>query len=180
MSCLHATTLGDLLPNVDEALTVESIANAIATAVMLSNGACCHGLIEDGQLGCTCWTKLYDTEQAPPDFTDTPVPMPRGCGDCAYRPDSPERQGATHVAGDATFLERIVESGETFWCHDGMRQAIALVHPTGATIYLPPNVSYAPTIVDGIPYRADGRAGAICAGWATRREAHLKNQANTE
>jgi hypothetical protein len=60
-----------------------------------------------------------------------------------------------------------------------MRQAVALVHPTGATIYLPPNVSYAPAEVDGIPYRADGRAGAICAGWATRREVHLHKIANT-
>lgn len=92
------------------------------------------------------------------------------CADCAYRPGSPEKSGDPTVTGSADALEDFAATGARFWCHQGMRRTIALRHlsgaeaPRGAAAYDPP-------IVDGIPYRADGSPGQLCAGWAARRRA---------
>jgi len=167
--------LADLLPNVDEPNTVMHIATQCVAATLASDGACCPG-VATSVLDCTCWEQVYDVDQVPlVDLPGTVIPevMPRGCHDCAYRADSPERSGAPEVSGDAKFLQRIVEAGEPFWCHDGMRQVIALTHPTGARIELPREVAYAPPIRNAVPHRANGQPGALCAGWSARRLRHV-------
>ena len=131
-----------------------------------------------GPSRCTCWTPVYDLDQAEPDPTAVkllaagiqPVVRTRPCGDCAYRPGSPERRGEEGYAGDQELLDRIVETGERFWCHQGMRKPVAYRHPSGVVV--PVEVDgYHPPKVEGVPYRADGSPGEVCAGWAKRRRA---------
>jgi len=139
-------------------------------------GACCDGSAIKGPQYCTCWTPRFDLEQA------DPVPGERGqraalCTDCAYRPGSPERSGDERYNGDAGFLNRIVVTGEPFFCHQGIRRAVKLVHPSGAEVDVPPG-DYRPPIIDGVPYKADGSPGELCAGWAARRAKHLEQEAS--
>jgi hypothetical protein len=130
---------------------------------------CCWGVVNSGDhRECSCWEPIYDLEQEPV------VEAPAGCRtlqcvDCAYRVDSPERQGDESVVGDDYELERIVRLGEPFWCHQGMRRPIAFVHyPTG--IVVPGEAAnYRPPMRERRPYKADGTPADICAGWAARR-----------
>ncbi|HEV8653159.1 MAG TPA: hypothetical protein VG276_28135 [Actinomycetes bacterium] len=141
-------------------------------------GTCCYGAACMGPERCTCWEPVFEVEQTPPDSQTVtllaagvqPVTRQRPCDDCAYRPDSPERRGDPNVAGDQELLEQIVQRGERFWCHQGIRRPIAWRHPAGVQIPGSP-VNYQPPIIDGVPYRADGTPAEVCAGWAARRRA---------
>jgi hypothetical protein len=138
------------------------------------SGACCDGSAVKGPQYCTCWTPRFDLEQQPP-VEGEPGTRTAMCADCAYRPGSPERQGDERYNGDPEFLDRIVVTGEMFFCHAGIRQAVKLVHPSGAEVdllALAPG-DYRPPIADGIPYKADGSPGDLCAGWAARRAKFL-------
>lgn len=140
-------------------------------------GACCEGSGISGPRFCTCWRQVYDLEQTRPDPMAVkllaagiePVTRKTMCGDCAYRPDSPERTGLSGYVGDAAELERIAAEAQ-FWCHQGMRRAVAWRHPSGVEVTGHP-AGYQPPVVDGVPYQADGRPGELCAGWAARRRA---------
>jgi hypothetical protein len=134
-----------------------------------TGGTCCAGAAIYGPHRCTCWTPVYDTEQAAP-LVDVPRVRDRMCNDCAYRPDSPEKRGDPDVAGDADLLEDLAAGGTPFWCHDGIRRPVKLVHPTGMEI--PGHAAdYDPPKIGGIPFRADGRMALLCAGWAARGRA---------
>lgn len=147
-------------------------------------GPCCAGSAMFGPDRCTCWREVYDLDQQPP-RTDLlallaagiqPNTRPMMCADCAYRPGSPEKVGADGYAGDAEFLESIAASGERFWCHQGIRRPIKLVHPSGAEI--PAHAgAYDPPKHAGIPLRADGTPAELCAGWAARRRALVAREA---
>jgi hypothetical protein len=138
---------------------------------------CCWGFVEDSWAGCTCWVPVFNVDaQKPPDPGQVralaagiePVTRGRMCADCAYRPGSPEKSGDESYAGDGAFLEDIAARGERFWCHQGMLLVTAWRHPSGVEI--PGHAgAYCPPIVEGVPYRADGSAGELCAGWAARR-----------
>lgn len=142
------------------------------------HGTCCWGTVMRGPEGCTCWQPIYQADQTPPDQQTVellragilPVTRTRRCGDCAYRPDSPERRGDEHVTGNQELLDRIVQAGERFWCHQGIRRPVAWRHPSGVEIP-GSDADYRPPIVDGVPYRADGTPAELCAGWAARRRA---------
>ncbi len=143
-----------------------------------TGGGCCWGADLYGPGYCTCWTPVYDLDQAEPDPLAvrllaggiTPTVRATMCGDCAYRPASPEKLGDPQHVGDAESLEHLAASATPFWCHDGMRRPIAWRHPSGAEI--PGHeAAYAPRIVDAVPYRADGQPGYQCAGWDARRRA---------
>jgi hypothetical protein len=139
-----------------------------------AHGACCDGSAVKGPQYCTCWTPRFDMDQQPVTEGE-PGTRTALCGDCAYRPGSPERQGDERYNGDQEFLDRIVATGERFFCHAGIRQAVRLVHPSGAEVdllALAPG-DYRPPIVNGIPYKADGSPGDLCAGWAARRRAYI-------
>lgn len=134
-----------------------------------TGGACCWGAAASGPDRCTCWTPVFDRDQAEP-VPAIPEVRDRMCGDCAYRPGSPEKVGDPEHEGDAETLEHLAASGTPFWCHDGMRRPVVLRHPSGAEI--PGHVAaYEPPRIGGIPFRADGRPGLLCAGWAARGRA---------
>lgn len=137
-------------------------------------GMCCLGALEDGPTGCTCWIEQYDLEQADPIPGERPL-EPKMCTDCAYRANSLEHTGAEHVAGDVDLLERIVVSGDIFNCHQGMRRIQSWLHEPTGTVWSDPSLeaAYAPPIIDGVPFKADGSPGNICAGWAAKRLAYM-------
>lgn len=140
---------------------------------------CCWGFMEDSWVGCTCWVPVFNHDgQVPPDEHQQQLlaagvePNTRAgmCQDCAYRPGSPEKTGDQTYTGDPEFLETIAASGERFWCHQGMLLVTAWRHPSGVVIPGHPG-AYCPPIVGGVPYKADGTPGDLCAGWAARRRA---------
>lgn len=140
---------------------------------------CCESSAYDGPGACTCWEPIYNTKQQKPDETAvklldagvTPTVRPSMCGDCAYRPGSPEKSGDPTYSGSADFLEGIAERGERFWCHDGNLIAVTWRHPkTGMEIPGHPG-AYCPPIVKAVPYKADGSPSFLCAGWDARRRA---------
>jgi hypothetical protein len=131
-------------------------------------GGCCVGSAFIGPQGCTCWEPVYDLDQAEPDLTRPPGLTPTMCVDCAYRPGSPERDGHPDAAADRDSLEVLVITGDPFWCHQGMRLIVAREHPDGRRVDIGSGLAYDPPIVGAIPYRANGRAGLLCAGWSAR------------
>ena len=138
---------------------------------------CCWGVINSGDYrDCSCWEPIYDLEQQPVTIAEAgcrTVP----CHDCAYRVDSPERQGDESVVGDDYELQRIVALGQPFWCHQGIRRPVAFVHyPTG--IVVPGDAAdYRPPMRQSRPYKADGTPADMCAGWASRRLRYLYEEA---
>jgi hypothetical protein len=138
---------------------------------------CCWGTAIRGPEHCTCWEPEYDLEQLPISDADSPMPMPRAemCGDCAFRPDSPERNGDEGYEnnGGLDDLTELVDKGQPFYCHQGMRRIVRWRHPSGAAADDHPG-NYAPpmaTIANAqIPFKADGTPGDICAGWWARSE----------
>lgn len=107
--------------------------------------------------------------QAEPDLSTEPTTRAKCCHDCAYRQRSPERtregfESPADLAGDA---------GREFWCHQGMRKIVAWRHPDGREKSAGEIDDYAPPILNGIAYLADGRAGERCAGWASIRASLL-------
>lgn len=127
---------------------------------------CCWGDVQKGPSGCTCWMPVFDVEQATPVMPTSMAGFPvqdRMCGDCAYRKDSPERADAyTEEA-----LLAMPAGGPVFYCHEGMRRPVRWEHPDGRTVPGSPD-DWQPLTVRGIPFRADGRPGLTCAGWAAR------------
>jgi hypothetical protein len=120
---------------------------------------CCYAAANDGPAACTCWEPIFDMEQLPPRIGLEPETRTRQCGDCAYKPDSPERQ-----ADPCALLDL-----ENFWCHRGIRRPTSWQHLDGR-VRPGSEADYQPPIVDGVPYRADGRPAARCAGWAALQE----------
>jgi hypothetical protein len=129
-------------------------------------GMCCYGAAFRGPQGCTCWEEAHDLSQAEP-VPAQPATRSVACGDCAYRPDSPERRGEEGYAGDADTLDMLTYGDQPFWCHQGMRRVLALRHPSGVSLPGHPG-HYDPPVRDRVPYKADGTPGDICAGWAAR------------
>lgn len=129
---------------------------------------CCAGFGFRGPEFCTCWAAVYEPVPVAPALATQPTTMERMCGDCAFRRDSPERRGDQHAASNWEGLQRLVETESPFWCHDGLPRLKGWSHPpSGIWIPQPGTVDdYRPTIVDDVPYRADGHAGSRCAGWA--------------
>lgn len=134
-------------------------------------GACCYGAAEDGPSGCVCWKPVYSLEQQ-----ELRLPVAGStvraeqCEDCAYRSDSPERQGdERYVGGGDDTLDELIYGDRPFWCHQGMRRPVAWVHPSGVR-FEAEGEWYDPPIRDGVPFRADGTPGEICAGWQARHD----------
>jgi hypothetical protein len=96
------------------------------------------------------------------------------CGDCAYRPGSPERRGVETYTGDAAFLDELVATGTPFYCHQGIRRVVSWSHPVGVTVPGHPG-AYAPPIQGAVPYKADGTPAHICAGWLLRRAKQVRS-----
>lgn len=144
---------------------------------------CCWGTALNGPSGCDCWEPEYDLEQSDPKTGTLPMPRPKMCDDCAFRPSSPERRGDESYENNEGLadLEYMVAKGEPFYCHQGIRLPSQWVHPSGAAIdghpgaYDPPILGQPP-----IPYKANGEPADICAGWWSRyaRRASVSAQTN--
>jgi hypothetical protein len=123
------------------------------------------------QDACTCWEPVYDMEQATPQLLTSVTELhvqPRPCGDCAYRPGSPELSDEH----SAEKLQAITAQPDTpFYCHEGMRRPAYWRHPDGRTVPGEP-ADYQPPVIAAVPYRADGSPGLLCAGWAARLAAN--------
>lgn len=127
---------------------------------------CCWGATIYGPDRCTCWEPVYDVEQTVP-----AEPATRGgciaadtlCGDCAFRPGSPERADEW----SREHLYRLADTGEPFWCHRGMRRPLRYQHPDGRVASGSPD-DWQPLTLNGVPYQADGTPGLLCAGWSKR------------
>jgi len=157
---------------------VPDICHGLSRALVFPDageGACCYGAIMNGPQACTCWQPVYDLEQQPLRPGDLGL---RGsmCGDCAFRPGSPERSGDPSYQGDGEFLDEIVITGELFACHQGVRRVIRWVHPSGAEIS-GHGGDYRPPLVNGRPFKADGTPADLCAGWAARRLKYMQREA---
>lgn len=125
---------------------------------------CCMGEAVKGAEFCTCWAAVFDVEQQPARPPRRPGDIgvaPAMCGDCAYRPGSPERQ----LAGGHDELLDLARGGRPFYCHSGMRRPVRWEHPDGRVVAGSPD-DWQPLMVGGVPYRADGSPGLLCAGWA--------------
>jgi hypothetical protein len=141
--------------------------------------SCCMGVAMGGLEACTCWFPVFEVEQAPirpPACAEDLEAQPRMCGDCAYRKGSPERS-------DPYVAEQLLElpsTGQVFWCHADMVRPVAWRHPQlGPEHDVPGEDSdWRPAMANGIPYRADGRPGLLCAGWA-QRAARVANEKET-
>lgn len=145
-----------------------------------TGGTCCMGA-DRGPQHCACWRPVYAGTQQDPvgaavNLIDVGITQPDVsdgmCGDCAYRPGSPEKTGDPKHRGDADELERLAAIGKRFWCHQGMRRIEKWVHPSGAEVAGHP-ADYAPPIIGTTPYRLDGTPALLCAGWRARRKALL-------
>jgi hypothetical protein len=127
-------------------------------------GDCCWGAVVNGPAACTCWTPVFDIDQAEPrpPAAACDLKVQKGmCHDCAYRPGSAER-------AEAYLAEHLMEMparGQMFWCHQGMRRPVEWVHPDGRIVPGSPD-DWQPAALNGVPYQADGQPGLICAGWA--------------
>ncbi len=136
-----------------------------------TGGECCFGASVYGPDRCTCWRPVYTPEQHP-DLAEDPVPQARSlmCGDCAYRPGSPEKAGDPGYRGDADELETLAATETPFYCHDGMRRVEKWAHPSGAEVPALDG-AYAPPFTGNLPHKTDGTAADLCAGWDARRRA---------
>lgn len=137
-----------------------------------------------------CWLGVYDGPQHGVDREAVvalaagadPPQRPMMCGDCAFRPGSPERaRDELYRHNDPAELDRIARD-DRFWCHDGLRRRLGftvwLDRDAGLSVPSGPG-DYAPPIIDRVPYRVDGQPGMLCAGWAARRRALLAREAGS-
>lgn len=123
---------------------------------------CCEATAysHDGT-GCTCWVAVLDVERTDQVQEGPHVIRRRMCGDCAYRPGSPERQESE---GDLPPYSRAAR----FYCHDGMARAVGYQHPLlgDATVPAPNDADYRPLTRGAQAWQADGQPAVLCAGWA--------------
>ena len=134
-------------------------------------GMCCLGAAVYGPGRCTCWKPRYmPPEQHVPRRDVAVTTRAQMCSDCAFRGDSPEHMGDERFenSGEGD-LEALLDGSGVFFCHEGMRREVELVHVGGSRIDCGPG-SYDPPIIEGVAFRADGRPAEICAGFARRKE----------
>lgn len=139
------------------------------TALDLGSGGAVSGTPRDRTRAIPRAAGAAAARGAQPPLPLPPVPCVL-CADCAYRPDSPERSGDETYQGAGEELDRIVQAGEPFYCHQGIRRVVALRHPSGVEVPSHPG-DYQPPIVRGFPWKADGTPASICVGWLIRRAA---------
>ena len=140
---------------------------------------CCMGVAVHGPGGCTCWDPVCDIETQADHDGSAPCPARDMCSDCAYRKNSPERNGADGYAGDADELDHIVIAGKRFFCHQGVRKVLHYLHPCGMTVPAhPADYAWRFAVVgsEKFPIKADGSPADICGGWFKRRTMYLKSQ----
>lgn len=151
----------------------------------VGDGVCCSAAAMFGPDRCTCWEPVFDLEQQPANEEAlrllaaglTLSTRDTMCGDCAYRPNSPEKQGDPNYAasGPGELDELARNPRSQFTCHVGTRRPLKWRHvPSGVEIQASP-ADYRPPIVKvnghEVPLKADGNPAELCAGFAARRKA---------
>lgn len=129
---------------------------------------CCMGSAVYGIDRCTCWRAVYSTRRRKPVEGEVEV-RASPCVDCAYRPDSAERQdefGSEH-------LDDLVNGLGVFVCHQGMAHIVEWRQPSGAVLPATRDEvgaihTWAPRYIGNTAYKASGRPADLCAGWAAR------------
>lgn len=136
-------------------------------------GACCMGSAARGPGHCTCWEPVYDQPQSPLVQKGPMRERRRMCHDCAFRRNSPERNGdERYQHSDEGGLDEVL--GGTFLCHTGMRRLVREEHPSGAVLEAIPG-DYRPGYP---PRKADGSPPELCAGWAAEMRRRAKKGKN--
>lgn len=113
-------------------------------------GGCGSTLMETQVIGGTAYGVCMSCQRLQETETRTD-PNRELCDNCACRPNSPERQD---FFGWMRWNEKHVEDGVPFYCHKGMGAELA----GSALKYLPDE---------------DESKWQPCAGWLSRRAAHL-------
>lgn len=134
---------------------------------------CWDACAADGS-DCAEWEPRFWPPAEMDDLQEGPeVVRPRACGDCAYRPGSPERR-----ANDGDLPDGF-NPNRPFYCHDGMSALRGYTHRTLGVSVL---VSSLPSMQDGFligsldydvvratdrprGWKADGSPLTVCAGW---------------
>lgn len=131
---------------------------------------------------CAVWEPVYwptpitDSEQlqAGPELRRR-----LACGDCAYRPGSPERRDAGGGLPDS------FDPLRPFHCHDGMPALVGWTHPgLGVSLlarelpsmkdgFLIGSYDYQPFSRNGRGWQYDGQPLVVCAGWAAHAQRAL-------
>lgn len=137
-----------------------------------TTGTCCESSAYFGAEACVCWEPVFDLEQVEPIAGLKAGLTGSMCSDCAFRPNSPERQRDADAAGDPEYLAGLVADGVPFWCHQGIRRPRVWRHPSGVEVPGSP-FDYMPPGVNGVPYKADGTPADLCSGWAAHRLKHV-------
>lgn len=145
---------------------------------------CWEACAADGT-DCAVWEPIYWPEPTrdPAELQHGPEPRrPLACGDCAYRPDSPERRD-NDGALPATF-----DPSRPFHCHDGMPALVGWTHPgvgwsvlasTMPTMqdgFLIGSYDYSPHQHGGRGWQHDGQPLVVCAGWAAHAARTLQDE----
>lgn len=125
---------------------------------------CCEASANNPDV-CTCWEPIYDRPPMPAGGTlaGPSAPRPRMCGDCAYRPGSPER-----LELDGAQLEAPLS--QVFLCHDGMPKLLGWTHPELPGVCLRAAAigdrdNYGPVVRGPHAWQADGTPALVCGGW---------------
>lgn len=136
---------------------------------------CCDGYAMTGDYRrCTCWEPVFDAPQADLDH-DTPTGANTAmCHDCAYRPGSPEHDDLDKIG---MLLYDLPAGKGNFFCHQGIRRAVAYRHPDGRQIPAEDG-DYQPPICEDNhqvqrAYKADGSPADLCFGFLSARLAHI-------
>jgi len=122
-----------------------------------SFGSCCWGAVND--TGCTCW-RPHLTPRRRASVSEGPQAVRSElCHDCAYRPNSPERQERDGDQLDA-------DPARPFHCHQGMPRPTHWTHPDTDQRHPGDPLDYQPVQRADRSWKADGRPADLCAGWA--------------
>ncbi|MBU6429931.1 MAG: hypothetical protein KGR26_13035 [Cyanobacteria bacterium REEB65] len=194
MNALEETALADVIDKLIASGNKLLTANALGLVVHCSGGSavarrwadahpdiepgCCIGSAVGGAAYCTCWEPVYNSEQAVPDVAaldgrtiDTLPAQPSPCGDCAFRPGSPERE--TDFEWET--LAELAARDQAFYCHQGMRRPVKYVHPELGEMPGDPD-DWQPAQVGMVAFQADGTPALLCAGWKAQRLAVVKQR----
>lgn len=137
--------------------------------------------VENGGPGCTCWTPVYAEPQRPP-VPGIPVARRAPCRTCACHVAAGQLSDGSELPAGLeeayAWLVARAARGEAFYCHEGARVPIRWEHPTEpprapADHYVDDagHSDWPPPMVDGVPYRADGRPAELCFAWDRLRRA---------
>lgn len=124
---------------------------------------CCWESIDSNGKECSCWEPIVWPEPTRKLQRGPAAIRPSMCGDCAYRPGSPERAAEGGEQLDAA-------PWDPFHCHDGMPKVVGFTHPKVPDVsflayWVGDRDDYKPLQAGGRAWKADGSPAVLCGGW---------------